>query len=81
MGDCAISANRDLKNAVQINGCPPSILDTVLATTKGVLSPARFAKTMPPRLIKYIGMKLKLWDEAFPAFGKYEPPDFDRKHF
>ena len=81
MGDCAISANRDFKNAVKIKGCPPPLLDTVLAVTKGVLPRARFARMAIPRVIKYLGLKMKMGDEAFPAFGKYEQPDFDRRHF
>jgi len=32
-------------------------------------------------MIKNIGMKLGIYDEAFPAFGVYKPPEFDRKHF
>jgi uncharacterized protein (DUF362 family) len=81
MGDCAISANGGLQNAVKVHGCPPPLLDTVLAITRGVLPRAKFAKMVIPRVIKYLGMKMKIGDEAFPAFGTYEPPAFDRRHF
>ncbi|HYA13151.1 MAG TPA: DUF362 domain-containing protein [Syntrophales bacterium] len=35
MGDCAISANKDVHDARKIKGCPPPILDTVMALTRG----------------------------------------------
>jgi len=41
----------------------------------------RFRKILMSRLIKNIGIKLKVYDEAFPAFGYHEPPEFDRSHF
>jgi hypothetical protein len=33
------------------------------------------------RMIKNIGIKLGIYDGAFPAFGGYKPPEFDRSHF
>jgi hypothetical protein len=41
----------------------------------------RVAKILMSRTIKNIGMKLGIYDEAFPAFGTYKPPEFDRNHF
>ena len=81
LGDCAISANKDLQDAVKVKGCPPPMLDTVVALTRGVLPATRVAKILTSRLIKNIGMKMKIYDEEFPAFGNYKPPDFDRDHF
>jgi uncharacterized protein (DUF362 family) len=81
LGDCAILANKDLQDAEKIKGCPPPILDTVLALTRGVLPRMRSAKILTSRLIKNIGMKMKIYDEEFPTFGHYRPPDFDRNHF
>lgn len=81
LGDCAISANKNLQDAAKIKGCPPPIFDTVMALTRGVLPRARVAKILTSRLIKNIGMKMKIYDEEFPTFGHYKPPDFDRSHF
>jgi hypothetical protein len=81
MGDCAISANKDLKDGIKIKGCPPPILDTVMAIVLKCLPPKRVAKILMARSIKNIGMKLGIYDEAFPAFGIYKPPEFNRNHF
>ncbi|MHB8773196.1 MAG: DUF362 domain-containing protein [Syntrophales bacterium] len=81
VGDCAVSANRGLADAIRVPGCPPRVLDTMVAVTKEVLPPARFVRLMTPRLLKYLGTKMGMCDEAFPAFGRYEPPEFDRNHF
>jgi uncharacterized protein (DUF362 family) len=81
LGDCAISANKDLQDAAKVKGCPPPILDTVLALTQGVLPRMRVAKILTSRMIKNIGMKMKIYDEEFPSFGHYTLPDFNRNHF
>jgi uncharacterized protein (DUF362 family) len=81
MGDCSISANKDLKDGIKIKGCPPPILDTVMAIVLKCLPPKRVAKILMARSIKNIGMKLGIYDEAFPAFGIYKPPEFNRNHF
>jgi len=41
----------------------------------------RVAKILMSRMIKNFGIKLGIYDEAFPAFGIYKPPEFDRSHF
>jgi hypothetical protein len=45
------------------------------------LPPNKVAKILMSRTIKNIGIKLGIYDEAFPAFGVYEPPEFDRNHY
>ncbi len=81
LGNCAITANRDLENAIKIKGCPPPILDTVTSIVLKSLPKQRVAKVLLFRTIKNIGMKLGIYDEVFPAFGIYKPPEFDRSHF
>lgn len=81
LGDCAISANKDLKDAVRIKGCPPPILDTVMAMVLKSLPPQKAARILMSRTVKNIGTKLGVYYEAFPVFGVCEPPAFDKKHF
>ena len=81
LGNCAIANHKDLKGGINVKGCPPPVMNTVVALVRKTLPPKRFAKIMTSRLIKNIGMKLRIYDEAFPVFGVYEPPDFERNHF
>ncbi len=81
LGNCAIANHKDLKDGIKVAGCPPPILNTVVMLVKKTLLPTRVAKIMTSRMIKNIGIKLRIYDEAFPAFGVYEPPEFDRNHF
>jgi hypothetical protein len=81
LGNCAIAANKEFKNGIKIKGCPPQILDTVMSIVLKSLPPKRVAKILTSRMIKNIGMKMGIYDEAFPAFGAYKPPEFDRSHF
>lgn len=81
LGNCAIAANKDLKDGIKIKGCPPPILNTVMSIVLKSLPPKRVAKILMSRMIKNIGIKIGIYDEAFPAFGVYNPPEFDRNHF
>ena len=81
LGDCAVSSNEDLKNAITINGCPPPILNAATTIVLKSLSKQKAAKILMLRTMKNMGMKLGLYHEAFPVFGVYESPVFDEKHF
>ncbi len=81
LGNCAIAANKDFKDGIKIKGCPPPVLDTVMSIVFKNLPKKRVAKILMSRMIKNIGIKLGIYDEAFPAFGVYKPPEFDRNHF
>jgi uncharacterized protein (DUF362 family) len=81
IGDCAILANKDLKDAVMVKGCPPPIMDTVMAVVRKGLPQQKAFVILTSRMFKGIGTKLGVYDETFPAFGVCKPPEFDRKHF
>jgi len=81
LGDCAISANKDVKEAIPITGCPPPILNTVTAMVLKTLPRQKAARILMWRAAKNIGMKLGIYHEAFPVFGACGPPEFDEKHF
>jgi uncharacterized protein (DUF362 family) len=81
LGDCAVSANKDVNEAIPINGCPPPIVNTVMTMVLKSLPRQKAARTLIWRATKNIGIKLGIYHEAFPAFGACEPPEFDEKHF
>lgn len=81
LGDCAIAANKDLKDGIRIKGCPPPVVDTVRSIVLKSLPKKRVAKILMSRMIRNIGIKMGIYDEAFPAFGVHNPPEFDRSHF
>ena len=81
LGDCAVSANTDLNDAVSIKGCPPPVLDTVMAVALKCLPRQKAAWMLMKRTVKNIAKKLGVYDETFPAFGLCKPPTFDKKHF
>jgi uncharacterized protein (DUF362 family) len=81
LGNCAIANHKDLKDGIKVKGCPPPILNTVVTLVRNTLPPRRSGKILMTRMIKNIGIKLGIYDEAFPAFGVYAPPEFDRSHF
>jgi uncharacterized protein (DUF362 family) len=81
LGNCAIASHKDLQDGIKVKGCPPPILNTVVTMVCKTLPPKKLAKIMTSRMIKNIGMKLGIYDEAFPAFGVYAPPEFDRSHY
>jgi len=81
VGDCAVSANKDLKNAVMIKGCPPSVANTVMALVRKGLPQQKAYKILMSRMLKGIGTKIGVYDESFPSFGVCRPPEFDKNHF
>lgn len=81
LGQCAITANKHLKDAIKIEGCPPSILDTVLKMYRQILPAGRSARSLSIRALKNAGMKLGVYGESFPLFGDYRPPEFEPAHY
>lgn len=81
LGKCAIARNKDRKDGIQIKGCPPSIVGTLKSVALESLPKRRAAKILMSRTIKSIGMKMRIYDETFPVFEAYKPPEFDRSHF
>jgi uncharacterized protein (DUF362 family) len=80
-GQCAILANEDRTDAVRIEGCPPTIQDTLMALVLNGFPRRQALRIMMGRAVKQVGRNLGIYDEVFPAFGICEPPAFDRRHF
>ncbi len=81
LGDCAISLNRDRKDAIPIKGCPPPVLDAVMAIVLKSFPKKKATSILISRTAKKIGTKLGVYHEVFPVFGVCEPPEFDSRHF
>ena len=80
-GDCSVSRNRDLADAVRITGCPPSTVSTVLSLMKALLSPPRILATLLLHSPKLLGLRLGIYSGNIPKWKRYRPPQFDRGHF
>lgn len=81
VGDCAIKANRDIKDTIKVKGCPPMVSKTLFKLILDTLPKTKALKILGVRSLKTAGMKLGIYDEVFPAFGRHEPPEFDPGHF
>ena len=80
-GDCAIKANKGLKNAIELTGCPPDLgkyLPTLMST---ILKKSKVRKLMLLRMIKMIGYKIGLYFEDFGLWEPYKSAEFDVNHY
>jgi len=80
-GDCAIRSNKSLQNATRIEGCPPTLITTLLVLMKTLLSKPRMLRMMLLRAIKLVGIRLRLYREIFPGWERYRSKEFDKTHF
>jgi uncharacterized protein (DUF362 family) len=81
IGNCPIQANKDLKDAIRVKGCPPKVADTFMALIDHTIDKRRGRKIMMVRFLKTIANKLGIYDEDFPAYKRYESPEFDKDHY
>ena len=81
LGDCAIAANKDRKDAIPVAGCPPPIVNSIMSIVSQSFPRRKAAKVLMSRMVKQVGTKCGIYHEAFPAFGVCEPPEFDKNHF
>ena len=80
-GNCAIKRNKSLQNATKIEGCPPSLTTTLLALMKALLSKPRMLRMTLLRAVKLVGIRIGVYDEAFPGWERYRSKEFDKTHF
>lgn len=81
LGICAIAANKDLKDAIKIKGCPPKTADTLLTLMNNTIGKWKARRILAIRLMKLSLTKLGLYDEDFPVYKHYALPEFDRNYF
>jgi hypothetical protein len=80
-GDCAIKSNKGLQNAIKIEGCPPTLSQTLLALMKSLLSKPKMFRLLFLQAIRLIGMRLGLYRDMFPRWERYRSKEFDKTHF
>jgi uncharacterized protein (DUF362 family) len=80
-GNCAVKANRDLPNAVRIEGCPPSLVTSLLAFMRPLLSKPQMLRTTSVLVAKLAGMRLGVRTETFPRWERYRSKEFDSSDF
>jgi uncharacterized protein (DUF362 family) len=80
-GDCAVRSNKSLQNAIKIEGCPPTLIKTLLALMKALLSRPRMLRMLLLRAAKLIGIRLRIYQEVFPRWERYRAKEFDKTHF
>jgi len=80
-GNCAIRSNKSLRNAIKIEGCPPTLTKTLLALMKNLLSKPRMLRMLLLRTIKLMGIRLGVYQEIFPRWERYRSKEFDKTHF
>jgi uncharacterized protein (DUF362 family) len=80
-GDCAIRNNKDLKNAIKIEGCPPTLTKTLLALMKALLSKPKMFRMLFMQAMRLIGIRLGIYQEVFPRWERYRSKEFDRTYF
>jgi uncharacterized protein (DUF362 family) len=81
IGNCSISANKELKEALRLKGCPPKGVEMLMVLVKETLDKGRARKILLERLVKNIGNKIGIYNEDFPTYHHYETPEFDPRHF
>lgn len=80
-GDCAIRANKSNSNAVKVKGCPPKVVDSMIAMVNNTLEKRRARRILASRFLKGLFNKIGLYNEHFPREFSYELPEFDPAHF
>jgi len=81
VGDCAARRNADRPDAVAVRGCPVGAAKLLTTTAMQMLGAAGALRVLVPRTLKVIGNRLGWYDEVFPAYQDYRPPEFDPAHF
>lgn len=81
IGDCAIRANKGLDGAIMVNGCPPKVVDSMVAVINNTLEKSRARKVLISRMLKGIANKIGIYNEYFPRKFTYDQPEFDPGHF
>ena len=80
-GDCAVRSNRNLQNAVKIEGCPPTLTGTILALMNALLTRPRMFRILLMRAARLLGIRLGVYREILPGWERYRSGEFDERHF
>jgi len=68
-------------SAVSIEGCPPTLMKTLLVLTRELLSKPRMFRMLLLQAVRLIGMRLGIYQEIFPRWERYRSKEFDKTLF
>lgn len=80
-GDCAIKENNELKNTINIAGCPPKVGQYLPVLLNETLNKSRAKKILIKRMVKMIGYKMGLYYEDIGLWEPYKSAEFDLNHY
>ena len=81
-GNCAIKNHGgNTRTGVAVKGCPPRLLDTLLALHVMLLGRRRSLGIVPKELLGLAGAKIGVYDYTLPKWKTYESDKFDKSHF
>jgi hypothetical protein len=80
-GNCAISKNRDKEHAVRIAGCPPTMMNTLLALMRTLLSRPRMLINLLFGGPQLLALRAGLYSGNLPKWKRYQAQEFDSSHF
>ena len=80
-GDCALNNNKDVPGACRIEGCPPSLINSLFALYGVLLSKPRMLRTLPVRMARLVALRAGIYNFNLPKWQRYRSGDFDRNHF
>jgi len=81
LGNCSILANKELKDAFRLKGCPPKAVEMLMTLVKETSDKGRARKILLGRFVKNIAHRLGIYNEDFPTYQHYKAPEFDQRHF
>ena len=81
IGNCSISANKELKDAFKLKGCRPKAAEMLMTLVKETSDKRRARNILLGRFVKHIIHRLGIYDEDFPMVQRYKAPEFDLRHF
>jgi uncharacterized protein (DUF362 family) len=80
-GDCVVRSNKRLQNAIKVEGCPPTLIKTLLALMRTLLSRPRMFRLLVPQAARLIGIRLGVSRKLSPGWERYRSKEFDKTYF
>jgi len=80
-GDCTVRSNRGLQNAIKVEGCPPTLIKTLVTLTRTLVNKPRMFRLLFLQALRLIGIRLGVSRKLFPGWERYRSKEFDKAHF
>lgn len=80
-GNCAIRRNKLAEHALQIEGCPPSLMDTLGFIFRMCTSSPSKVQSLLLGASRLLASRNRMFKDLLPQWRIYQSPEFDRNHF